>query len=171
MKKFLLCILFILFLAPNAAANFYFLGLESSWIKKADLSEVVIGAASSVFTHFLGHMGYAYLEELDVTISYEWGTQEVLHRPFTNSQARNFARAGFVVQHAATIFLTSLEKTKDTDFAKGFKIATTLETLAYPICFKGQGDFHMIDCWGGNGDRDWEIFSSLVIYDLFRIEW
>lgn len=76
-----------------------------------------------------------------------------------------------VKKKAVTIFLTSFDKIKNTDFTKGFKTATVIETLAYPLVFKDRGDFYMVDGYGGDGDRDLEIFSSLVIYDLFRIEW
>lgn len=154
--------------STSHATDFYYFGINGKWIKNAKWGDVATGVVSSVATHFLGHMGYAYVKGLDVTVS---GTKEILHEPYSDSEARNFARAGFVLQHGVGLVLTSCKRSRDWDFTKGYTITTALATITYPWRHSSDGDFNMIDDHGGNGCVEYLFFCALSCHEILRIEW
>jgi len=169
-KKFIIILLAILVLMPVSAnaVDFYFLGIKSQWIKEANWGHVALGAVSSFTSHIAGHFLYSKLKYMDVEFH---GVRETVEEDdYSDSDMRNIARAGFVLQHGINLALR-FSSVKDSDFSRGFTIVTALETWTYRLYSRDVGDFQVIDKNGGDGDGEHLFFCALSVIEVIRIEW
>lgn len=173
-KSIIFTILFCLLPTFAYSANVYVFGINGKDLKKAKWHHVFFGAISGIIVHELGHL--VALEASDVEYSAATGFPKygfTISGPsdeISDNTGKNIARAGFATQHAVNIGLITWKE--KSDFTYGYRIITTLQTLSYPLRHnEGEGDFAMIDKHGGNGNIEHEIFSSLTLHNIFRIEW
>lgn len=173
MKRFkmLLVVLMLLF-STNVMAegwDFYFFGVNTKTFKDANYLKVAAGVATSIAVHTAGHYIYAGFTNINVT---QDGFREVISGDYTNTEAREFAQAGFLAQSIGGLILTSIPYTRQSDFTKGYVAMEFLEVATYPMFWQGtSGDFNMSD--RHNGDKDWEYAGhmAVAIHNMLRINW
>ncbi|MEJ2278761.1 MAG: hypothetical protein P8Y70_13595, partial [Candidatus Lokiarchaeota archaeon] len=119
---------FILYTAPaiaQAGFEFYFFGLNMKSFQNSNWLKVAAGAVASICIHELGHavylesIGKSYNFETSLPSGYSVQTDEDL----TDTQWRNFGRAGFALQTLVGTGLTLFDKTRQSDFIKGWESA------------------------------------------------
>ena len=150
-----------------SSMKFYVCGVE---INKKDWNHYTfVGVTASVYTHMLGHYLFAELNGVEI---HQEGKYEVVDYYKTDSDLRSFARGGFVLQNAVNILLTTFERTRNTSFTKGYTITTALETWFYPLRYrdpKDEGDFHSLDRHDGNGTAEHNLYSTIALYNVLKI--
>lgn len=166
MKKVLLTLSFIFLLTSTCySAEFYFLGMNSKWLKKADWWQIGVGAASSFIVHELGHLVVLEMTNSD----YDFELFGFDYTSPTKSRARSVAMAGFAFQHGTTLILQSINK--ESDFVRGYTAMTGLESLSYPLRHPNGGDLNTFGRNGGNKDLSYIGLVGLSVHELLRIEW
>jgi hypothetical protein len=135
-----------------------------------NIGNFMLGMGTSVGTHVVGHhlAGEIFDMNIEMRGMNELVVDELDH---PNSELRWFGRSGFILQLGINTFLTSFEKTKHSYFTKGYTAASCTELLTYPVRRKSDGfnNFNYIDKYGGNGDRDMVIFTSVASYNFYKI--
>lgn len=175
MKKFVVAFMIAISLfcispvyaAENSNWQFYFFGVDLQWAKTAKWEYVAAGVATSVLVHVAGHYIAA-----DITGSKirQDGFKEIITY-YKDSDARWIGRAGFIAQNGIALILTSFEKTRQSDFTRGFVIASALETWTYPVRYNEDGDLAMINKAGGNKDIEYGIYSAVAAHNMLRLKW
>jgi len=128
--------------------------------------KILAGVAASIASHVVGHYLAAEYFQVDIyQDGFREGTVEAGH---DQSDLRWVSRGGFFFQTLVNTALVSSDYTRDTYFTKGFTATTFAELATYPIIFKDEGDFNSIDGRGGDGDKEWGIFSGIAAYNLYR---
>jgi hypothetical protein len=173
MKKILLFILSIVFIflspAPvNASWDFYFFGVDTKVFKQADYKMVALGMVTSIAVHTAGHYLYASINNMDI---HQEGFNEVVGSGYSSTKYRNFAQAGFVLQHSVGLILTSLPATRHLDFTRGYISYSFLSTVSYPLVWSNSGDLHFSDEHNGNKFVDYVFFSSIATHNMLRVKW
>ena len=157
--------LFILSIpVPSMCADFYFFGMNSKWIKKANWSVVLLGGIASPIVHELGHI--VVMEAKGIDYHFNNPTSFTFYTD-DDSDARMVARSGFIAQQAVNLILTSINR--ESDFTKGYTISTALLQFTYPM--RGGGDLSTMDKRGGDGDAMWMFFNGITLHNMFRVEW
>ena len=172
MKNFFLVLSIVFIFAMPAYAGdyeFYVFGVNLKWIKNSDWKMITLGAVSSVVAHELGHISYVKYKGYDC----KRDGLDFYTTGMKGSDLQNLGRAGFVVQTGIGLLLTSFEKTRHSDFTRGWTGVTAFQLGTYPIRYNKnkKGDFHLIDKGGGNADLEYGIFSAITIHNLLRQEW
>lgn len=117
--------------------KFYVLGVDLDRIKEGGWSIVALGAVSSLISHRLGHMGYERIASDDT---------------------RGYGRAGFALQSAVGLALTSFKATRHTSFTRGWVGWTDLQ-----LALEWDGDDFNYD-----GHRDYNFFCTVAVYNTLR---
>ena len=165
-------ILIILFTTPALAAEksdwqFYCFGVNLEWVQTAKWEQVAAGAVASVLTHTAGHYLAAGITGSRI---HQDGFREHCTVD-SGGDARWIARAGFIAQNGIGLILTSIPKTRHTDFTRGYVAMSAAETWTYPLVWHDDGDLDMIDKYGGNGDLEWGIYSAVAAHNMLRLKW
>jgi hypothetical protein len=173
----LVAICFCCFTFGSASAQsgfeFYFFGQNLKTFQNCNLVEVMVGAVASVAAHELGHALYLELsgKTWDIEASVPSGVAVRSSDSFTDRDYRDFGRAGFALQTCIGMMLTSFEKTRSSDFTKGWVAMNAVEASSYKIRSRDLGDdFASIDRGGGNGDVEFAVVSLLSLNNLRRLE-
>jgi hypothetical protein len=177
-KRFpLFLALLLLLLSPNRAFSessyeFIFFGVNIKALEEADWKKVAVGALASILVHELGHALYLEMQGKD------WGlkasgsgfaiqTSDVL----SDEECREFGRAGFLLQTSIGLVLTSFEKTRQSDFTKGWAAMNIAQVWSYNWRDHDEGDdFAMIDRGHGDGDSDHHAFCFMSMVNFMRMD-
>lgn len=156
----------------GSAFDVYFLGMKVDSLRDYNWLQLTAGAVSSVLAHELGHA--LYLErsgkdwELRTSSS---GLAIYTHDDLSDGNCKNLGRAGFALQTAIGALLTSFEKTRKSDFTKGWVGINSVQLYTYNFRSHNDGDdFNMIERGGGNPVFDQNIFAMLSIYNISRLK-
>jgi len=174
MKKLLLAVMFVLFLSLNAQADtfeqtdFYFFGINMKAIEKMDWKMVALGAVTSIAAHTAGHYVFAASKGLDVKLD---GLSEDLEKGHSMNEGKGFARAGFLMQNAVGLLLTTFPATRQHDFTKGYVAAAFLETSLYAFVPQKGGDLNESEKHGGRMGVDYLAFTAVATHNLLRTKW
>jgi hypothetical protein len=131
---------------------------------------VAIGAVASLLVHELGHVLYLQARGKDwdlVTSNSGLGihTSEFL----SQEEYRNFGRSGFLLQTGIGFLLTSFERTRQSDFTKGWVCMNVFQASTYSVRDHDAGDdIAMIDRGNGNGSSEMMFFSALSMYNTWN---
>lgn len=167
---------FIFYTQPSLARagfQFYFWGVNIKSFQNSNWLNVAAGAAASICVHELGHA--LYLETIgksyDFQTSLQSGFSVHTNDDLTDTQWRNFGRAGFALQTLVGTGLTLFDKTRHSDFTKGWVGINALEVFSYQGRHNdNDGDFELIERGGGNRKMEHVGFSLLSIHNLVRLE-
>lgn len=177
-KVFKVIILTTILLAwvPNASAGdrykVFIFGVDLNAFKDADWKKVAAGAVASVLVHELGHALYLESQGKDweMKIS-KSGLAVQTDESLSEDQCRYFGRAGFLLQGAIGLILTSFEKTRRSDFTKGWIYMNTAQLWSYPFRSHESGDdFAMIAQGSGNPSSDLRLLSCAALYTTWRAQ-
>ena len=127
-----------------------------------DAGYMVVGAVASLAVHEGAHMVTCEIVGADYSLH---GLSVEYSGNLSESDHRWINRAGLLTQNVVGLFLDS------SNFSKGFKILSAIETLTYPLQHSGDGDLYNIKKHGGNAALEWQIYNALAVYNLLRIEW
>jgi hypothetical protein len=168
----------ILFTIPfntNAQSDyeFYFFGINLKSFQGSNWLKVTAGAVASVLVHELGHALYlqSHGKDWDLQTSSSSGLAIETSDPLSNNQYRNFGRAGFALQTFIGAVLTNFDKTRYSDFTKGWLGMNAFQVCSYNVRNHDIGnDFEMIERGGGNGDFEFGVFSLISSYNLLKMD-
>jgi len=173
MLKRLLLIVVVLFVLTGTAHSewdFYFFGVNAKTFKEADYKMVILGAATSLAVHTAGH--YLYAEMAGMDIRQDGFTERLESWKYSNKHNREFAQAGFVLQHAVGVLLTSIPYTRQTDFTRGYVAFAFAETATYPLVHQGvKGDLNYSNKYGGDRDLEYAAFMAVATHNMLRVKW
>lgn len=167
--------LLILTVAARPAAahadgwDFYFFGVNAKTFKEADYKMVALGAITSLAVHTAGH--YLYAAAADMHVRQDGFKEIVSLSDNSTREIREFAQAGFILQHAVGVALTTIPATRQTDFTKGYVAFAFFETLSYPVIHQHTGDLSLSDNNGGNGYADYAVFMTVATHNILRVKW
>lgn len=139
---------------------------NSNWLK------VAAGAAASILTHELGHAMYLEL------IGKDWelkgsssGLAIATPDHLSADESRIFGMAGFTLQTAIGTLLTGFEKTRKSDYTKGWAGVNTIQLFSYAVRPHVDGDdFQMIERAGGDADQYHNFFKIISAYNFRRLQ-
>ncbi len=152
--------------------EYYLFGVNVRTFENSNWLKVAAGAAASIMVHELGHAMYLELadKESEFRGSYS-GLAIVTPDHLTAGESRGFGMAGFALQSAVATMLTSFEKTRTSDFTKGWVGAGTFQLFAYTNRPHVDGnDFQMIERAGGDAERIHGVFAMLSGYNFRRLQ-
>lgn len=167
----------VIFLTNPASARagfeIYLFGLNMKSLQNSNWLNVAAGAVASVCIHELGHA--LYLESIGKSYNFETslpsGISVQTDENLTDTQWRNFGRAGFALQTLAGTGLTLFDKTRHSDFTKGWVGINAMQVYSYQGRYnENDGDFVLIERGDGDGDLEFTAFSFMSIYNLVRLE-
>lgn len=147
----------------RAQSNYevYVFGINLKAFKNCDWMALTAGAVTSLLVHELGHALYLETqgEDWDFSVSSS-GLAVHTNAHLSDSQYRNFGRAGFVLQAGIGALLTSFEGTRHSDFTKGWVSMNAAQIWTYDLRGHDNGDdFALIE--KGHGNTRFE-FSMLA---------
>lgn len=171
----ILCVALLIYPASafaDSGFEFYLFGVNVKAFQGSDWKKIAAGALASVVVHELGHA--LYLEsrgkDWDFNMSYSGAAIETSDA-LSEKELRGFGRAGFLLQTGIGLLLTSFEKTRQSDFTKGWAYANIFEVWSYSWRNHDHGDdFELIRRGGGNPDSGLRLFCAMTLYNTWRIE-
>ena len=172
-----LLVLTLIFIIPVKADaqsdyEFYFFGINLKSFQESNWIEVTAGAVASVLVHELGHA--LYLESQGKNWELKSSSSGFAIHTYDNlseRESRNFGRAGFALQTFIGAVLTTFEKTRSSDFTKGWVGMNAFEVCSYNGRNHDIGsDFEMIERGGGNGDLEFGAFYLISSYNLLKMD-
>jgi hypothetical protein len=150
--------------------EFYFFGVNLKSFKDSNAFTLVLGAAASVLVHEIGHSLYLQSQGMSYNLQrsmtgFVVNTDENL----SDDQMQNFGRAGFALQTGVGTLLSSFNKTRHSDFTKGWTMINAVEVYTYNQRHQDDAnDFKMIERGHGNGEQEYSMFVYLSSYNLAR---
>jgi len=177
-KRFpLFLALVFLLLSPNPAFSessfeFIFFGVNIKALENADWKKVAVGALASILVHELGHALYLEMQGKDWDLKASGSglaieTSDVL----SDEECREFGRAGFLLQTSVGFLLTSFEKTRQSDFTKGWTATNVAQVWSYNWRSHDEGDdFAIIDRGHGDAESDHYAFCLLSMANFMRMD-
>jgi len=170
-----LALIFIIPVTAGAQSDyeFYFFGIKLKSFQESNWLKLAAGAVASVVVHELGHALYLQSQGKDWDLKASSSSGLGIHTsdPLSKSQYCNFGRAGFALQTGIGAILTSFEKTRNSDFTKGWVSMNAVQVYSYQGRNHDTGnDFEMIDRGGGNGDLELGLFCSISSYNLLKLD-
>lgn len=155
--------------ACGAQSNYecYIFGVNIKTFKNSNWKAVAAGALSSLVVHELGHALYLSSQGEDWHLSVSTsGLAIETDARLSASQYRYFGSAGFALQSAIGSLLTSFDKTRRTDFTKGWVSMNTAQFWTYPVRSHDHGDdFDLIEKGDGNKDAVFSAFALISEYN------
>jgi hypothetical protein len=154
----------------GSSFEFIFFGVNLESLRDSNWGEVAIGAVASLLVHELGHVLYLQARGKDwdlVTSNSGLGihTSEFL----SQEEYRNFGRSGFLLQTGIGFLLTSFERTRQSDFTKGWVCMNVFQASTYSVRDHDAGDdIAMIDRGNGNGSSEMMLFSAMSLYNTWN---
>lgn len=168
-------IIFTIPVSANAQSDyeFYFFGINLKTFQESNWVKVTAGAVASVLVHELGHALYLQSQGKDWDLQSSSSSGLAIHtsQTLSESQYRNFGRAGFALQTFIGAALTTFEKTRYSDFTKGWVGINAFQVCSYNGRNHDIGnDFEMIERGGGNGDLELGAFYLISSYNLLKMD-
>jgi len=134
-----------------------------------------LGALCSIAVHELGHAVGMEIAGANWRFGFDFPYPIVIptDKPRSNIEEARAAYAGFGVQLLAGTLLTFLDKTRDSDFTRGWFFASSLELLSYTGQWNSEdkGDFGLIERSGQDGKLAWTGFVVWNFWNVSRIDW
>jgi hypothetical protein len=133
---------------------------------------VAAGAVASILTHELGHAMYLELasKDWDLKVSSS-GLAITTPDRLSADESRGFGMAGFVLQTAISTLLTSFEKTRNSDYTRGWVGVNTIQLFSYRGRAHVDGDdFRMIERGGGDAEQYHSVFTMISAYNFRRLQ-
>ena len=152
--------------------EYYIFGVNVRTFENSNWLKVAAGAAASIVIHELGHVMYLELagKEWEFKGSYS-GLAIVTQDHLSVDESRGFGMAGFALQSAVGTLLTSFEKTRTSDYTKGWVGASTVQLFSYTIRPHVDGDdLQMIERAGGDAAQIHSVFSMINGYNFKRLQ-
>lgn len=149
-------------------SDFYYFGVNTKMVKEANYWKVGAGVLTSVAVHTAGHYIYAGMTNMDVK---QDGFLEVVDGSSSRREKREFSQAGHILQNGVGLILTSIPKTRQSDFTKGYVAAAWVETAFYPALFRKEGDLNISHDNGGNADLEYGVNLLLATHNMLRVKW
>lgn len=167
-------IIFTIPVNANAQSDyeFYFFGINLKCFQESNWLKVTAGAVASVLVHELGHALYLQSRGKDWKLkSSSSGFAIHTYDNLSERESQNFGRAGFALQSGIGAILTAFEKTRSSDFTKGWVGINAFQICSYKVRNHDMGDdFEMIDRGGGNGDFEFGVFYLMSSYNLLKLD-
>jgi len=168
-------IIFTITVNANAQSDyeFYFFGINLKSFQGSNWLKVTAGAVASVLVHELGHALYLQSQGKDWDLQSSSSSGLAIHTSdfLSENQYRNFGRAGFALQTFIGAVLTTFEKTRYSDFTKGWVGINAFQVSSYNGRNHDIGnDFEMIERGGGNGDFELGVFYLIGSYNLLKMD-
>ena len=168
-------IIFSIPVNANAQSDyeFYFFGINLKTFQESNWVKVTAGAVASVLVHELGHALYLQSQGKDWDLQSSSSSGLAIHTSdsLSKNQYRNFGRAGFALQTFIGAVLTTFEKTRYSDFTKGWVGMNAFEVCSYSGRNHDIGhDFEMIERGGGNEDFELRVFYLISSYNLLKMD-
>jgi hypothetical protein len=176
-KRFLLLLALVFLLSRPTTAysdstfQFIFFGVNVKALRDADWKKAAVGALASLLVHELGHALYLELRGKDWDLKASGSglaiqTSDML----SDDEYREFGRAGFLLQTSIGLLLTSFEKTRNSDFTKGWAAMNVVQLWSYNWRSHDAGDdFAMIDRGHGDGKAEHNAFCFMSMYNFMRM--
>jgi hypothetical protein len=157
----------------NSGYEIYLFGVNLRSFEGSNWMKVTAGALASVLAHELGHA--LYLESRGKDWSLEVSSSGLGISTFddlSDKEYRHFGRAGFLLQTGIGAILASFEKTRESDFTRGWVSLNAIQTWSYRSREHSAGDdFAMIDKGHGNGDSELLTFSLTSLFNFYRVSY
>jgi len=157
-QKFAAFLALLLFLPIFGCSGWTYNGITREDFQGGDFISVAAGFGTSYIVHTASHIVAA--EIAGEHWHYE-GLSEIVDGDLSPSEARWFARAGFVGQLAVGWTMKALGA--DGPFARGYYTGTAFEIATYPVMIEIGGqqgdDLEMISDNDGNGYAEWAAYS------------
>ena len=168
-------VIFTIPVNANAQSDyeFYFFGINLKSFQGSNWIKLTAGAVVSVLVHELGHALYLQSQGKDWDLQSSSSSGLAIHTSDTLSenQYRNFGRAGFALQTFVGAVLTTFDKTRHSDFTKGWVGMNAFQVCSYNGRNHDIGnDFEMIERGGGNGDLELGAFYLISSYNLLKMD-
>jgi hypothetical protein len=177
-KTLIASILVALILSDPAIASakggfeFYLFGMNIRSFENSNWLKMAAGAAASIVAHEMGHAMYLQLN------GKEWGLKGsssglaiVTSDYLSDDESRGFGMAGFAFQTAIGTLLTSFDKTRTSDFTKGWVGVNTVQLFSYTSRSHVDGsDFQMIERGGGDAEQVHNVFTMVSTYNFRRLD-
>ncbi len=152
--------------------EYYVFGVNIRTFENSNWLKVAAGAAASILTHELGHAVYLQLADKEWELSgSSSGLAIVTPDDLSATESRRFGMAGFALQAAIGTLLTSFEKTRNSDYTKGWVGANTVQLFSYASRAHVDGDdFEMIERGGGDAEQIHGVFTMISAYNFKRLQ-
>lgn len=164
----IVCLTFLMlfcFSINTHAFDVYIFGVNVEYVKERNYKEVVLGALTSILVHSAGH--YLYANTHGMTI-HQNGFRENITNDDTKEN-RECAQVGYLLQHTIGLILTTIPKTRHTDFTKGYTDMALLQTTIMTIIDgNNHGDFVTSDKYGGNKTIEFALFETIGVYNYIK---
>lgn len=149
-------------------SDFYYFGVNTKTFKEMNYWKAGLGVLASVGVHAGAHWAYNGIFDMGAEQN---GFLEVADGNCAPQKVREFSQVGFAAQNLGGLILTSIPKTRQSDFTKGYVVASWVEIVSYSLWNGDHGDFNMSASHGGN--RDWEYALSLFVatHNILRVRW
>lgn len=151
MKKLLLILLL-----TSGCSGWQINGIDLHNATKKDYAKMVGGAALSPLVHYLGHVAYLEMNNIEW---YQDGFSEIFNEPLTDGKKEAFGRSGFLSQLFVGFILN--KTIPDSYFTHAYDAATFLEISLYPAINKNESD---LKCIGETNRIEWISYSMLSTY-------
>lgn len=154
----------------SAESNYevYVFGINLKAFRNCNWIEVTAGAVSSLLVHELGHALYLETqgEDWDLSVSSS-GLAVHTNARLSDSQYRNFGRAGFLLQAGIGALLTSFEGTRHSDFTKGWVSMNAAQIWTYDLRdHDNTNDFDLIEKGGGDTRLEFNMMAFVIQNNL-----
>ena len=160
--------------ATNSIAGgsfeFIFFGVNIESLQDSSWGEVVVGAVASLLVHELGHALYLQAKGKDWDlVTSRSGLSIQTSDPLSEKECLYLGRSGFLLQTGIGFLLTSFERTRQSDFTKGWVCMNVFQASTYSVReHDGGDDMAMIERGNGNGSSEMILFSTLSLYNTWR---
>jgi hypothetical protein len=150
----------------------YIFGVNIRTFENSNWLKVAAGAAASILTHELGHVIYLQLADKEWELKgSSSGLAIVTPDYLSDDESRSFGMAGFALQTAVGTLLTSFDKTRSSDYTKGWVGVNTVQLFSYTSRPHVDGDdFQMIEQAGGDPEQIHNVFTMISAYNFRRLE-
>ena len=152
--------------------EYYIFGVNIRTFENSNWLKVAAGAAASILTHELGHVIYLQLADKEWELKgSSSGLAIVTPDYLSNDESRSFGMAGFALQTAVGTLLTSFDKTRSSDYTKGWVGVNTVQLFSYTSRPHVDGsDFQMIERAGGDSEQIHNVFTMISAYNFRRLD-
>jgi len=157
----------------NSGYEIYLFGVNLRSFEGSNWMKVTAGVLASVLVHELGHA--LYLESQGKDWSLEATSSGLgISTPddLSDKECRHFGRAGFLLQTGIGAILAAFEKTRESDFTRGWVSLNAIQAWSYGSREHTAGDdFAVIDKGHGNGDSELFNYSLISLFNFYRVSY
>lgn len=157
----------------NSGFEIYLFGVNLRSFEGSNWMKVTAGVLASVLVHEVGHA--LYLESQGKDWSLEVSSSGLgISTPddLSDEECRHFGRAGFLLQTGIGAILAAFDKTRESDFTRGWVSVNAIQVWSYGSREHTAGDdFAVIDKGHGNGDSELFTYSFISLFNFYRVSY